>query len=311
MDIRRLDLNLLLLLDRLYDSRSLTAAAYALGIRQPLASSRLAELRRYFGDELFVRTGRGMRPTPFTERIITPLREAMAIIEGKVIRKPGYDAANSDREFTLTTSDIGALVFLPPLLDALAQVAPRITLRCLSLPQNQVHAALERGMIDLAIGYFPDVRGPNIGCAPLFEHPFSCIVRDSNQIVGTSLDLDAFLAAEHLVVDQEGSSQAIVERRVADLGLARRVRLHVPNFLSVPHLISRTDMISVVPSSLGVAYARIYPLRVLPPPFPIPAIPLGFFWHRRTEGDPEVGWLREFVRSELTGRDPTAIMTEA
>jgi len=112
MDIRQLDLNLLLLLDGLLREQNLSAAARQLGMSQPMASAGLRKLRDFFGDELFHSTGRGMRPTPFAESIAAPVRSALSTIEHDILRKPKFSPEESERVFTVTTSDIGVLIFI-------------------------------------------------------------------------------------------------------------------------------------------------------------------------------------------------------
>lgn len=310
MDIRQLDLNLLLLLDHLYRDRNLSMSARRLGISQSMASTHLMKLRAYFEDELFVRTGRGMRPTPFADAIHGGVNRALKLIEQEVLRKPTFDPVQTERTFTITTSDIGVLIFGPPLLQALRRVAPRCSLRILNLAHEGLEDALARAEVDLAIGFFPDLTGSLISCQGLFEHPFACIVSDRSDRIGETLSLDQFLAADHVVVNQPGRSQEIFERRLRELGLQRRVLLHLPHFMSVPQIIAASDLVSTVPKALGSWYSNAG-LRVLPVPIECPTINLKQFWHRMMHDDPAVRWLRQLVAETLTRRDPaTAFLAD-
>ncbi|GJD50538.1 PCP degradation transcriptional activation protein [Methylobacterium crusticola] len=308
MDIRRLDLNLLLMLDVLEREKNLSAAARRLGMSQPVASGNLAKLRAFFGDQLFLRTGRGMRPTPFLEDIIGPVRAVLEAIDRDILRKPTFDAANSERVFTITTSDIGVLVFVPPLLRCLRAQAPKASLRCVTMHHRELGDALDRGDVDVAIGYFPDLSSPSIAEDNLVEHPFTCIVRQDHPTIGSTVSLEQFLAADHLVVNEQGRSQEIVERRMRELRFERRVLLQMNHFMSVPQLIANSDMVAIVPASLGAWYAGTG-LKMVPPPFVVPNIRLKQFWHRRRENDPAVRWLRTIINQQLRGRDPLLAMT--
>ena len=303
MDIRRLDLNLLLLLDGLYREQNLSAVARRLQFSQPAASAGLRKLREFFGDQLFFSTGRGMRPTPFADSIVESVSSALAIINEEILRKPLFLPDSTDRVFTVTTTDIGVMIFLPPILRRLQSEAPHANLNCVACAHGEMEHLLETGEIDLAIGYFPDLEGPNIVTEKLFDHPFTCIVRDNHPTILDSLSLDQFLAADHLVVSQQGRSQEIFERRIRELRIQRRVLLKLPHFMSVPQLIAQSDMIATVPYSLGVWYANIG-LKLFPPPMQIPLIELNLHWHKRTFNDPAVRWLRSMVAEELRGRDP-------
>lgn len=273
-----------------------------------MASAGLRKLRDFFGDQLFLSTGRGMRPTPFAESISGAVRTVLSTVDQHILRKPNFVPEESERVFTVTTSDIGVLIFIPPILQRIRAVAPGVSLRCVASSHEQLEEALERGEIDLAIGYFPDLIGPNIITEDLFDHPFTCIVRKNHATIGDTLSLKQFLNADHLVVNQQGRSQEIFERRVQELKLQRRVLLHLPHFMSVPQLIATSEMIATVPYSLGVWYADAG-LKLLRPPVSIPLIGLKHHWHRRMENEPAVRWLQAIVSEELRHRDPSLAMS--
>lgn len=305
MDIRRLDLTLLLLLDGLLASGNLSATARRLDMSQPSASAALSRLRHFFNDELFIRTGRGLRPTPLAERLATPVRSVIEKINEEILLQPVFEPRDSERIFTLTMPDLGEMIFLPPIIDKIHAEAPGVTIKCVSVPHKELLDTLERGAVDLAIGYFPDLLGPAMKSQMLFEDFFTCIVRSDHQKVGNDISLDQFLELDHLVVEDESISQ---EKLSAEVGLKRRILVHVPHFMSVPRLIAGSDMIGVVPLSLASWYAQVFGLRILEPPIALPKIPLKQFWHRRVHNDPAVSWLRGIVSDRLVGKDPRRAM---
>src|ERR1700738_1574633 len=162
MDIRRLDLNLLLLLDGLFRAQNLSAVARQLGMRQPMASAGLRKLREFFGDPLFLSTGRGMRPTPFAESIAEAVRTGLSTVAQQILRKPRLVPEESDRVFTVTPPDIGVLIFIPPILQRIRTMAPGAGLRCVPTSHEHLEEALESGEVDLAIGYFSDLVGAHV-----------------------------------------------------------------------------------------------------------------------------------------------------
>jgi len=307
MDIRRLDLNLLLVLDALFETGRVSAVARNLRVSQPSVSFALAKLRGFFNDELFVRTGSGMRPTPYALRLRDPIRDAIELINREILFEPTFDPALSDRCFVVCTSDIGELVFLPPLLRAFRARAPRASLRCIAVPHEMMEDVLERGHIDVALGYFPDLRSAALRSEDLFSHPFTCLVRRDHPTIRDEITRDQFLAADHLVVSQPGRSQEIFELVVAEMGLRRRILLHLPHFLSVPYFIATTDMIAIVPHAVGKAFAEWHDLRSLPPPVEIPTIPLKQHWHRLTLNDRALLWFRTLISETFKDRDPSLI----
>lgn len=305
LDIMRLDLNLLVTFDALMEERSVSAVARRLQLSQPTISFALAKLRSFFSDDLFVRTGAGMRPTPYSTQLHGSVRDVLELIRLEILKKPAFEPPESTRRFAICASDIGSLVFVPGILERLARDAPNATLQCLSYSHHELGRAMEDGVVDLSIGYFPDLISPGIRSELLFEHPFICLVRKNNPKVSEILTLTDFMAMDHLVVRQEGRSQEIFERTMASNGLARPILLQLPHFTSVPHILATSDMITTVPRMVGVAFAEKFGLRMLEPPIEIPQIEVRLFWHRRAQNDPALVWLRSVVSEHFCDGDPT------
>lgn len=306
MDYRALDLNLLVVLDALLEERGVNATARRLKISQPNVSFALSKLRTFFGDDLLVRQGNRMQPTPTGERLRDPVRRILATVDTELFRTPSFDPDRSERLFTISTSDIGELVFIPKLMDALSRQAPNASIRCYSMKPDELERAMADGIVDVALGYFPDLDGAAFYKQKLFEHPFVCVVRSDHPTVGSSISLDQFLKLGHAVVSQEGRSQELFERTLAQRGLSRRIRLQSPHFMSVPLMIAKSDLITTVPRAVGTTYAELTGLRLLPPPLAIPPIELQQFWHRRVHHDPTIVWLRSLIARLFLGRDPSA-----
>lgn len=304
-NIKNLDLNLLRVLGALFEEGQATKAAARLSLSQPAVSHALAKLRTSLGDELFVRESNALKPTPFAESIREPVKRLLEIVANEIAHVRHFEPATTRHRFTISTSDIGELVFLPQLLRHFSFEAPHATLRSLSMRPADLESAMAEGAVDLALGYFPDLSGSAFYQQKLFEHRFACLVRRDHPAIGATLTLEQFLAADHVVVAQEGRSQEIFEKRMAELRLKRRVLLQSPHFMSAPLLVAHSDMIAIVPRAVGRAYCRIAPLRLLEPPIKIPSIQLKQLWHRRVHDDPSVTWLRQSIAKLFLRRDPS------
>lgn len=305
MDYRALDLNLLVVLDALLEERGVNATARRLKISQPNVSFALSKLRTFFGDELLVRQGNRMQPTPTGERLRDPVRRILGTVDAELFRVPSFDPAKSDRRFAISTSDIGELVFLPQLMAELGKRAPGATLRCYSMRPDHLERAMADGTVDVALGYFPDLNGAAFYKQKLFEHPFVCVVSSHHPTVGNSITLDEFLDLKHVVVSQDGRSQELLEREMQQQGLSRRIQLQSPHFMSVPFLVAGSDLITTVPRAVGTTYEKLAGLKMLPPPLAIPPIEIQQFWHRRVHHDPGIVWMRALIAELFLGRDPT------
>ncbi len=295
MDIRKVDLNLLVVFDALLRLRSVTRAAEALGMSQPAMSLALNKLRSTFDDPLFVRASRGIWPTPRAEQLAVPLQHVLDQIKNDVLRQPSFDAATTRRTFTFNMADVGEMVFLPRLLAHFRTAAPGANVRTVSTPPGQLVEALQSGEVDLAVGYFPGLQGAAMYQQRLFTHSFVCIVREGHPLSGVRLTKAEFLAAQHAVVHQEGKSHEVFEEALAAQGLARRVVLSIPHFLAIPLVIAESDLIVTVPYAIGMSFAQMAGLRTLRPPIEVAPAEVKQHWHARFHHDRVNRWLRGVV----------------
>ena len=193
MDLRSVDLNLLVIFDALAERRSVTKAAEALNISQPATSAALARLRSLLGDALFVRAGAEMQPTPRAMQLISPIRQVLEIVRGEVLQAQVFDPATTRRCFALLMPDIGEINFLPRVLAHLGGLAPGIDLKALSMPRHAAAEALESGTAELAVGYYPDLHRAGFFHQRLFRNDHVCIVRRDHPQIGERLTLREFL----------------------------------------------------------------------------------------------------------------------
>ncbi|MFZ4288180.1 LysR family transcriptional regulator [Variovorax sp. HJSM1_2] len=294
-----MDLNLLPVLVALLDEGSGSAAARRLGISQPAVSGALARLRTSFNDPLFVRTSKGMEPTPRALELAGPVRAALATVNGELMQGTAFDPGTSDKTVTLALSDIGEMVFLPRILSRLGEAAPRMSIRSVTLPPSQIARGMELGEIDLAVGYFPDLQGNNFFQQRLFSHGFVCLLRAQHPLQGKKLTAKQFLALGHAVVRAEARSQEVFERYLKREGITRRIVLNTPHFMSIPQIIAQSDLCATVPLAVGTSFAETSKVRLVKPPFDIPPFDLRQHWHRRYNNEPLNRWLRSVVYEEF------------
>lgn len=313
MDLRHVDLNLISVLDALFEARSVSGAARRLKVTQPTVSFALGKLRHFFGDDLFVRQARAMSPTPFALSLRQPVQEILAIIHRDVLPKAPFDPATTTREFTICTSDVGELCFLPRLVQAFAAEAPHACLRSISMPAEEDLSAHLARAADVALGYFPRLDAPDLIVEHLFDHPFVCIARQGHPAFDEPITLEAFLQCEHAVVHPQGRSQHIVQQSLSTMGLEVKVSVHTAHFASLPFLLLGSDLISLVPASIADAFVEYMPLETTAAPLQIPAIPLSQHWSRRNATDPALKWLLELIArlfQEPEGRKPSSLTAQ-
>jgi DNA-binding transcriptional LysR family regulator len=302
VNINDVDLNLLRAFDAILRDRSVTAAAARVGLTQPAMSNALARLRTLFGDALFVRTPRGMHPTPYAQSIAEPVRRALGLIEATLNQAGDFVPAQSDRAFRVHMSDIGEMVFLPPLLERMRRDAPSVKLETRTVPESELPEALASGEVDIAIGFLPGLRAPVRG-EPVFTDPYACLMRADHPAAGARLTRRQFLEASHALVSSAGSGHRVIEEAMLAAGMNRKIALRVPHFTVVPMILARTDLIVTVPSRVARAFEAQGGFRTVAAPVAIPRAAVKVHWHERFTADPGNRWLRELL-VELHGDRP-------
>ncbi|MFS8980475.1 LysR family transcriptional regulator [Cupriavidus necator] len=296
-----IDLKLLRLLTQIHALGSVSKAAEAVHLSQPAASLALGRLRRILGDPLFVRGVGGMLATTRCEEVVAAGREALLLIDDAVKPPPSFDPSTALRNFVVTLSDIGEVVFLPRLMAHLSRHAPKCNLRSRALSARELPQALESGEVEMAVGFFPDLEKPGFFMQRLFEHRFVCLIRkDHPRVKGDKIPLSVFLDLPHAVVEPEGRSHELFEDLLRKKGLERRVQLGIPHFMSVPAIIATTDMIVTVPRAVAEYFVRFGELRIVHPPINTQPYALKQHWHARFNGDPALKWLRGEIANLFT-----------
>jgi DNA-binding transcriptional LysR family regulator len=289
MNLRSIDLNLLVALDALLSEQHVTRAADRIGLSQPAMSNALARLRHLFQDELLVRTATGMQATARAQELAEPTRQVLRQIERVFERDAGFDVATSARTFTIRLSDLLGLLLLPRLLEDIGREAASIGFDIVHMSPADTVEALEKDEIDLAVSTGLE-HSTSIKSMPLLHDRMVCVMRASHA-AAIKMSMRTFLAARHLRVSMSPTDLRFVDDTLAKRGITRNVALNVPHWLIVPHVLERTDLIGVMPHRLAQALAsKSLAIRELP--FASHAFDWSMYWHRRHDGNPAVAWLR-------------------
>lgn len=292
--LSQLSLQHLRALDVLLATGSVTRAALRLGVSQSALSHTLAALRQVVGDPLLVRGPGGMVPTPRAQALGPPLRRALADLERALAGAAAWEPATARRRFVLSMGDSFAVIVLPALVTLLRREAPGVDLVVRPPPEGRATLGLEAYDADLAL----DVRPPDLPglrTRALFEDGFSCLVRADHPAIGEGLDLPTWLSLAHALISPQGEGPGLVDQVLATQGLERRIALRIAYFLAAPLAIASSDLVLTAPTRLARRFAELAPLRVLPPPLPLPTYTSFLVWPARLHGDEAHRWLREAV----------------
>lgn len=299
MNFRQLDLNLLRVLCAVYRSGSVTEAGRQLALSQPATSNALARLRTFFGDELFVRSPRGLHPTRMAQRIVPALIAQLHTLESTVLSTDGFDPAISSVHWRLSLSDLGEMMFLPPLAQALRSESPHSHVSNVSVAALQVSSALDAHDVDLAIG----ILGPShssIASELLFQEHFVAITagdwRPRSGRVGVALSARQLSAVSLVVASPAATFHGSVDLMLTKLKLNDRIVLRARHYGSLPELVTRTDLMAIVPQMYANSLAPRYDVRIWDLPDHGPRYDVRMVWHQTATHDLAHAWLRSVVR---------------
>ena len=277
---------------------SVTGAAAALGLTQSTLSHSLARLRAHYGDELFVRTGHRLVATPFAESLLPQVDEALAAIRRAEGFTQPFDSAASAKTFRLHMIDLAEPIILPALLVHCASHAPSVRFEVVRRPGEGIQQGLETGQLDLAIGT-PWDSERSLRHQRLFDQIMVGICRTGHPAIGRIETVPGFLSCRHCIREHTGPISARFQRHFDALPDVRRVAVQVPELLSIPEIVERTDLIACVPSGL-VRVARRPGLHVFRIPIPRRRFTVRQHWHTRMQRDAANTWLRRTIREILT-----------
>lgn len=299
MDIDRINLNLFRVLDALLAERSVTRAAVRLHLTQSATSSALARLRAAVDDPLFIRSPRGMQPTPKARALAQPVRRALEELSRAVGKSALFDPLTSTQTYRLATTDHALSVFLPSLATLLQHAAPRIRVDVTALgPAPDLDLDPMRiDRLDLLIAPFASkghLRAPpHFKMRKLFSERIVVLARKDHPSIRSRLSMGAFAKAEHILIAPRGGwLTGSVDQAMGTSGLQRNIRITVPHYMVAPHVVAQTDMLVTLPERLARHVVGTLPIRIHALPLTIPEFTISMAWHERLQSDPSHQWLR-------------------
>jgi len=296
VDLRRVDLNLLVSLDALLAERNVTRAAQRLHLSQPALSAQLARLRQLFDDPLLMpaETGRGMTPTARALALGEPLREALQQLQGVLQHRPRFDPFSDERSFQIAASDNATTLLGLPMMQQLSAVAgPGVRLAFRVAQADRIAQQLEAGEIDLLLGSERGVP-ETMKVKKLLTERFVMCQRKGHPRGTGPLDLDTYCELTHVLVSTSGGSfHGFMDEHLEALGRARHVMLSVQHFTLMPDILAATDHVGTLPARLAARHADR--LDAFELPFEARGWTLHAAWHPRHQRDPAHTWLRRWV----------------
>lgn len=301
MNLASMDLNLLVALEALLEERSVGAAGRRVGLSQPAMSHALRRLRELLGDPLLVRSGTGMVPTPLAENLAPALSFALKRISD-LLQTSAFEPETSTRNFRLGLTDEAALVVLPRLQAHLARHAPNVSLDVLPLGPGPEGLLALGPKLDLAVTR-EDLLPPGYRRVPLFEDEAVLALARAPE---KRLTLMPFLAGPHVSVAASPDRPDPVDTWLASLGRSRRISVVVPHCIMALQLVSRSDLMAVLPRSLVAQFRTGLGLVIHPLPITTDRFTQFLLHPERMDQDPGNAWLRQALLHLFRAQRPSS-----
>jgi LysR family transcriptional regulator, nod-box dependent transcriptional activator len=297
MRFDRLDLNLLVALDTLLETKSVTESARRLHLSQPAMTGALNRLREFFEDDLLIQSGRRMLLSPKADELIGPVRRALMMIRAEITRPGRFEPATAQRRFVIAASDYAYTILIAELIARAGREAPGISFELVP-PSTQAGERLERAELDLFITVAPFA-------AP--QHPQLELWRDEEVVISWDgagypdhIDVDTFYGAGHAVAlfgpDRQPS---LTDAHLAQLGRDRRVELLLPSFSALPQAVVGTRRLATMHRLYAEHFAKLYSIRLHKAWQPLPDILEIAQWHQVRSKDPGLQWLVGLLQDSL------------
>jgi LysR family transcriptional regulator, nod-box dependent transcriptional activator len=292
MRFKGFDLNLLVAIDVLLETRSVSRTAEKLHLSQPAVSAALNRIREYFNDDILVTRSKKMYPTALADTLQPRIRQALRGVDGLLTASSYFNPEESERTFRIVGSDYITAAILVPLVTRLAEIAPGIRIEILA-PESDSFRMLEDGKIDLMLV-------PDIYVIP--DHPAELLVEEKHVIVGWNrnplfkkkITSEIFFAQGHVaVLISRERALAFGDRELQRIEPTRRIEVMVPSFTMVPWLVRGTDRLAIMHERLFRPMSETFPISSAPLPFDFPLMREMMQYHQARSDDEGLTWLRQ------------------
>ncbi|HEY0662897.1 MAG TPA: LysR family transcriptional regulator [Lysobacter sp.] len=273
---------------------SVTRAASRLGVGQSAVSQSLTRLRELFSDPLLLRSRGGMVPTDRARDLEQSVRKLLADYDRLVAPPETFDPAISRRRFVVSVPEYAEYVLMPHLLSRFRVAGGGLRLEARAPQPDRAAEMLESGELDLRIAWLLNPPA-SMRSMPLFQDEIVCLASRSHSLVQGRLNLDQFLGLPHVYTLGTGRSTTsqVLEAAAEREGRGFDRPFLVQNFLTIPHIVGRTDMLATMARRLAESFVVQHNLQLLPVPLKLPKIRYAAYWHERGQRDVGHRWLRE------------------
>jgi len=290
----KVDLNLMAVLEAIFDEGTTSRAADVLHLSQSAVSHALNRLRGMYDDPLFVRQGHRMVPTPLTRRMIETVKNSLSALRGTVENAHVFEPSQHEQLFRVSQRDAVETILLAPIMEILQRDAPGIHISSTQFEPDDIAAQLQQGQIDIGLE-LQRTMPSDIVSQHLLSETLVIVGRKGHPYFSGKQTVEAFLEFPQVLVTPFKGESGWVDQALASQGLKRDVSLRCLNFTSVIHVLLQTDNLSIMPRIYAEKQACWYPMASAEMPFSAPPLELFLYWHQRQDSDLANRWLREQI----------------
>ena len=289
IDLRRFDLNLLVVFEVLMAERNVTEAAARLGRTQSAVSHALSRLRGQLGDPLLLKRGRGMEPTPLALAFFEQARPILASLRRALAPHQRFEPTTAERMFRIGAPDFAHALFTD-VLAGLRRLAPRVSIEWTG-PRLAMVNEIAEGQLDAAIVPAGLRRPGGVMAEPIGALRWRCFARADHPAF-EHWGAGTWARWPHVVVRVGDDLESPIDRAASRAGLARTIAGWLPNFSAVAPVLATSDLIATLPALSMANMVKPFGLASRRVPFAIEPIPHVVLWPAIRVESPELKWLR-------------------
>lgn len=297
-DIRKTDLNLLIVLLVLYRERSVTKAADSLHLGQPAISGALKRLREFFNDPLFVRQSNGMIPTPRADTLVQNLTPLVESLHSHLFELPVFSPKTSRKTFRIGMSEWLEQWITPTLFSQIYQQAPGVSLKVVNVDPFQAQRASEEGIVDVVIS-LNTASNMQIESEVIRHMGYRTVWSGKQISFKPPIKLNEFLDKEHLLVSYTDATHSPLDKELERQGKSRNIRYISTHFSSYPLILNQQPLLATIPHGLALIWNQYYDLRVSEVPVEYEGFKICLLWHKKNSNDPSFNWLLGHLRKAI------------
>ena len=299
IDLRAIDATVLLVFLGVMRHRKATLVAQEMGLTQPAVSHALKRLRAIYGDPLFLRRAHGLEPTARAKELEPQIQEIVHSLSSTLAGVEPFDPAHAEHTFRIAAFDFEQTGVIQDMISLVRDTNPNIRVQVFPYYNDDAIAALDRGQVDLAIGYFRDpfdrIEAENAQL--LYRDRYVAVGRKDHPILSNDLTLETYARADHLLVSPNGASRSMVDDALSLSELSRTIKVAVPSLLSGISIVERSELIVTLPNRVAQSLNSRFDISFRPLPRQIVGFDIFTVRHDRNQNSPAITWIVDTLKT--------------